>query len=1181
MVNGAKQVNIPLGYGIHRTPSIGTDGELSECVNLIPKHGELVNIQPPKDITFTGSSDEPVEKKVSLGSQDTLMAVHKTSLYTHYIVLTDSSIRREQGKPRKKAPQIDNITAEVSQEPDPLGNTVNVDLYMEGVPADGGKFVLTMTNGNTIHLAISDEGEISVKEEGVEVEDVETSGQSGHGRRYHFTLSLDNSGDNWKWNDLNNQIIEFGPDPEHEQQQGESHTVIPVDATINLYEENSGDLPEDEKTITNELAFYTLSWTNTGSEGDKFHEICTAAQSDPIKSVKTIGNTLVVLFADRIEYYLWRDDKYVSLGSGLPDLDIRLALKGEFGFNYRENQITLSKGNGSNFTLSFHIVDNQYNLEWDYTEQSFSANTPYKIVNQGPDPVYLVFYGVNNKIVKNTTTVGRGKELYVTFPEVVVKVHIFVSTFFVPRTDLMVYSGTASNNTVVVENTQENYTAILGVANKFINDAEKEGKFVTPFYARVGLRLYDQSVSRLTVPILMTPNTRVAPWIVTTVTPSVDGQTGEGSCGISSLGFKANLQYYIEAGVLNKLKDWEDIITGITIAITPPLYTYNQGAKYEEDKEIFRMEGFQVIGGGKPDREFGYMYGKYGDSYGQISSSEVIDEKDIFGTQSLALGLIHLPSFDEAEVRKNYTEFAQFNVLKNIDINDVEANQWVDIDTSDIDVSLSENWELVPDDNLSNDTLSASLAYTYNSRLHLAGMSRHFWPGKFPDYMVGYTNTLSVQARVIVKIVEDNTTYYTDTGWSNYRYNRLWYWFYYPNVNATTAIIYRRVLDQALPGEPAYKYSKTELTLEKHKTLNGAFWFKDYDPMPFTLSDEEEATQSYDIRPYVSENMLYVSEANNPFVFPVTQRISVGDGEIIGLSTTAKALSEGQYGEFPLYVFCTDGVWTLSVGNTGSYSSVHPLSRDVCTNPDSITQLDGAVVFVTKQGLKMVAGSDIVLLSEELNGYNVPENFFTEAEESFFEKFRVKPNGSLNKNILIPDTTQFIEQVQTAKIAYDYPHNLLHVFTGLSTEDGQERHYVYSLDEKQWSTQVLDDICYAIVPGYPLTTLQLDQVLCQYDNFISSDKRLGYALTRINCLGNPLSRKMLYDLRTVGHYYSDGARRIAVYVSNDKQNWYRLDALKKLSCRYYRFLLLTYQTDTDTINGMTAQIVEKFTNKMR
>jgi hypothetical protein len=105
--------------------------------------------------------------------------------------------------------------------------------------------------------------------------------------------------------------------------------------------------------------------------------------------------------------------------------------------------------------------------------------------------------------------------------------------------------------------------------------------------------------------------------------------------------------------------------------------------------------------------------------------------------------------------------------------------------------------------------------------------------------------------------------------------------------------------------------------------------------------------------------------------------------------------------------------------------------------------------------------------------------------------------------------------------------------------------------------------------------------LCQYDNFISSDKRLGYALTRINCLGNPLSRKMLYDLRTVGHYYSDGARRIAVYVSNDKQNWYRLDALKKLSCRYYRFLLLTYQTDTDTINGMTAQIVEKFTNKMR
>ena len=41
-----EQQDISLSYGIHRSPSIGNEGELSECVNLIPKNGELVNIQP-------------------------------------------------------------------------------------------------------------------------------------------------------------------------------------------------------------------------------------------------------------------------------------------------------------------------------------------------------------------------------------------------------------------------------------------------------------------------------------------------------------------------------------------------------------------------------------------------------------------------------------------------------------------------------------------------------------------------------------------------------------------------------------------------------------------------------------------------------------------------------------------------------------------------------------------------------------------------------------------------------------------------------------------------------------------------------------------------------------------------------------------------------------------------------
>lgn len=42
---------IPLNKGIHRQPSVGADGELSELVNLIPQNGELVNVRGMEQYT--------------------------------------------------------------------------------------------------------------------------------------------------------------------------------------------------------------------------------------------------------------------------------------------------------------------------------------------------------------------------------------------------------------------------------------------------------------------------------------------------------------------------------------------------------------------------------------------------------------------------------------------------------------------------------------------------------------------------------------------------------------------------------------------------------------------------------------------------------------------------------------------------------------------------------------------------------------------------------------------------------------------------------------------------------------------------------------------------------------------------------------------------------------------------
>ena len=74
-----EQQDISLSYGIRRSPSIGNEGELSECVNLIPRNGELVNIQPPKALG------------ISLPSGARLVFVHRTTSFVHYLYLTSAN----------------------------------------------------------------------------------------------------------------------------------------------------------------------------------------------------------------------------------------------------------------------------------------------------------------------------------------------------------------------------------------------------------------------------------------------------------------------------------------------------------------------------------------------------------------------------------------------------------------------------------------------------------------------------------------------------------------------------------------------------------------------------------------------------------------------------------------------------------------------------------------------------------------------------------------------------------------------------------------------------------------------------------------------------------------------------------------------------------------------------------
>ena len=186
-----------------------------------------------------------------------------------------------------------------------------------------------------------------------------------------------------------------------------------------------------------------------------------------------------------------------------------------------------------------------------------------------------------------------------------------------------------------------------------------------------------------------------------------------------------------------------------------------------------------------------------------------------------------------------------------------------------------------------------------------------------------------------------------------------------------------------------------------------------------------------------TENKLLVSEINKPFLFPIEGRYTF-QSKVLGVAVATTALSQGQFGQFPLYVFTEDGIWAMETAADGSFISQKPLSREVCTNPDSITSIDNAVVFVTDKGVMMIQGSQVMNISPYMNGrHYIPNDSATNiiASQEGFSEF---------ENV-IKDETPFVAFMKKAKIAYDYAGQRL-----ICIADDETFQYIYKLDTQTW-----------------------------------------------------------------------------------------------------------------------------------
>lgn len=720
---------------------------------------------------------------------------------------------------------------------------------------------------------------------------------------------------------------------------------------------------------------------------------------------------------------------------------------------------------------------------------------------------------------------------------------------------------------------------VLAKVNKFINDnSTNKGKFIYPFFVRYAFRLYDGSLVKHSAPILMICSTSCAPMVFYR---SVFGDNKNDTATVRVVGLVHTLDYAVcRQSELDKLKEWGDIVKSVDVFISQPIYTYDQNGLCDR---LYNYDEYS-------DKLWGYSVCKHINQSKELALSKYplrYQAKDInylyqatFDPTRLNFrhgGILGLPRKSSDVVKEDIRNCSQFYFLEAIKLEHLSIERTLLSVKEDYLKSLVAR-EVMTDDYDSHDKIIPRYAFPYNGRINIANIKKRLFDGFDAGSMFCYTDgyvmhssdessirifdsKISVTTYIYIKQDGKDIVVQGPTGVLGMKTKHLF--MYYPNPNA-----YKAVVEDFIYASGTFY----EVPLERHAFLNGAFFFGGWDDLSENAPADNRILISSD-KTIEMPNKIYTSEINNPFYFPLSGINSVGTGHIVGISSAVKALSEGQFGQFPLYAFTTDGVWALEVSNTGTYTARQPVSRDVCDNPKSITQIDNAVLFSTDRGIILLQGSQTTCISDVLSGNNT-------TPISVLPKMDLLLNsaGFQQSNVEIVPFMTFLSSCQ---MVYDYKHQRIIVYNSKYNYA-----YIFSMKSKQWGMMQSDIV--DNVNSYPdaIATSKSGKLV----NF--SDKGDGVykniIVSRPIKIGDENIYKTIDTIIQRG-FFREGNVKSVLYASNDTFNWILvwssqnryLRGFKGTPYKYYRIALVSELSDDEAITGCTIQFTTKITNRPR
>lgn len=806
--------------------------------------------------------------------------------------------------------------------------------------------------------------------------------------------------------------------------------------------------------------------------------------------------------------------------------------------------------------------------------------------------------------------------------------------------------------------------AVLGEANKFNNEwCTEKGYFSQPFLVRASLLLFDGTTTRDTAPVLMIPSTKTNP-----VAPIM--MIRKEGVYFDMHGVACSLRYFIPQSMKETLEQWKDIIRGINIYVSAPFYTYDPDGKCKRFVSPFWRGGDELSYSGPtlfntiektyilaatPDesrdqllrqdnflKEWSGPYSSHTVTFDTTNSSIVHIHEDgyycgvltttgnkkktFFSTRNFNTNVpdatnvlrfspiahIPLPWKSASQMREEIRSCSLFYLAESVDVEDI-VYDGADLDLSGGKLSNITTKETLSTEFESHHSLIPSGIYSYNNRLNEIGIKKHLFQGFTSGQLLPKCDQEATirQTDVFVYVRKANRLFVmrrTDNTEHNWCLPRLYT--YYPDPDAYRMVIYIHEQDGNFYNE---------LPLREHRGLNAAIYCGSIADFPDKSWVEDPEGEKYrELMQSVtnneterSENLLYTTEVNNPFVFKARNVEQIGNGKIITLAPSTLPLSQGQYGFAEMYCFTTDGIWALKVSDTGGWSAKQPFHYDVVLkeNRNNILRMERDIIFSSQRGLMMLAGNSIDCISEVfhgemdalLNGKAWSQQYLREWKEVIDSS--VLPRVWTGKDKVMRGVTMyddFSSFISNAVYLYDYTHQRIIIGNPCRFFS-----YVFSLEDRFWTTVPLRIL--AAVNSFPEC---IANVYDCYNNknalvdFAASDSIIeegetmdritmpenGLLLTRPIKLSSPSVQKTIRTINLHGVFDKTHAAMILLGCNDNlMKDWFVVSSCEgsRLPFRYgtpfkaFRLAVVTRLDKGESVDGATIEYEYKELNKER